>query len=238
MSFLKIRSDEKRKVLLMFLFLVIVSAAVIIAENSRNAIFIKELGIQNYPFMNILNAIFLIFGIFFYTRIIDKWNRVKLFTWVIIIFTILLLIASVLAKWRMTIPIMAAIVEIIDNFSMIIFAGLFSFIFNIRQEKRLISIVASGIGVGGVIAVIIMSFLPEIIGVKMMIALSGGIFSVNIIVMLLLKKSVQEAETDPENIFLMKEEDVDLKYFINKLTKNKYLIFLVLIIIFSITIEW
>ncbi|MCK4666710.1 cyclic nucleotide-binding domain-containing protein, partial [Candidatus Dependentiae bacterium] len=134
--------------------------------------------------------------------------------------------------------IMAAIVEIIDNFSMIIFAALFSFIFNIRQEKRLISIVASGIGVGGVIAVIIMSFLPEIIGVKMMIAVSGGIFSINIIVMLLLKKSVQEAEKDPENIFLMKEEDVDLKYFINKLTKNKYLILLVLIIFFSISIEW
>ncbi len=238
MSFLKIKSDEKRKVLLMFLFLAIVSAAVIIAENSRNAIFIKELGIQNYPLMYILNAIFLIFGIFLYTRIIDKWNRVKLFTWVIILFSLLLFVASVLAEWKITIPIMAAIVEIIDNFSIIIFAALFSFIFNIRQEKRLISIVASGIGVGGVIAVIIMSFLPEIIGVKMMIAVAGGIFSINIIVMLLLKKSVQEAETDPENIFMVKEEDVDLKYIITKLTKNKYIVLLVLIIFFSISIEW
>ncbi|MDD3626794.1 MAG: hypothetical protein PHV06_05695, partial [bacterium] len=115
MKIFEIKKQEIKPIILMFLFLVILSCSIIIAENTRNAIYITELGIENYPYMYILNAVFLIFGIFLYTKFLERLERVRFSTIIMFIFSLSLISSSFISRHRYGIPVLAVIIEMIDN---------------------------------------------------------------------------------------------------------------------------
>jgi AAA family ATP:ADP antiporter len=176
-----IREGEGLKAFLMFAYIFLIIASLLIVKPVRNSLFLSRFGVAQLPYAFILVAVFAAFV----TKIYTKYaQRVRLN--VLILYTTLICIASLILFWLFlylnyqggwfiyALYIWVAIFGVITTSQFWLLA---TYVFDAREAKRLYGFVGAGAISGGIFGGYLTKFLAPVFGTDNLIFLSIAFLS-------------------------------------------------------------
>ena len=152
LTFLNINRTETGRLISMSSLLFLLMVGIIFGRSCRDAIFIKEAGYQNLPYMYILTALLMVITSGFYSRIVDKVSRYFFLITIISGSIFLIGFMRVLLHWDIAFRsyIIFGLTEVLLIIPVMHFWTYSNDVFNPREGKRLFPVMGS-IGLLGTI---------------------------------------------------------------------------------------
>jgi AAA family ATP:ADP antiporter len=175
--FFDIRKGEFKISLLMFLYIFIVIAVLLIVKPTMNALFLSELGPEQLPLGFVLVAFGAIASSFVYSRLLSIYSLRPIIAWTLVLSSIISVLAALLLflgqlkGWMLY--FFYAWVAIYGVLSASQFWVLANLVFNIRDAKRLFGFIGSGAILGGLFGGYMTSLFAPVLGNDFMIVLAS-----------------------------------------------------------------
>ena len=183
-----IREGEGFRASMMFAYIFLIIAAIMIIKPVRNSIFISELGISQLPYVYVLVAIFAAFVALAYTKF-TKRIRLDL----LILYTFLIIISHLFIFWYLFkidyrqswflyfFYIWVTIFAVITTSQFWLLAN---YVFNSREARRLFGFIGAGAISGGIFGGYLTSYLAKVIGSENLIFICIGFLMGSISILL------------------------------------------------------
>ncbi len=168
-----LRKGEKTIVFLMFLYLFLIIASLLIIKPVRNSLFLSHYGVSQLPYAFLLVAVSAAGVVQFYTKISKKFrfNKLVYFTLAISIVSLILfrfiLMSGFQAGWIYYVfYIWVALFGVIVTSQFWLLAN---YVFNAREAKRIFGLIGAGGISGGIFGGYLAKFLAPILGTANML---------------------------------------------------------------------
>lgn len=176
LKFFDIRKGEFRIASLMFGYIFLVIAVLLIVKPTVNALFLTELGAEQLPFGFLLVAGAAVLSSFVYSRLLNRFRLKTIIEATLMVSAVLLLLLSALlllggpGEWMLYFfYTWVAIYAVLSASQFWVLANL---VFNVRDAKRLFGLIGSGAIAGGIMGGYLTSLLAPLIGNEFMIVIA------------------------------------------------------------------
>jgi AAA family ATP:ADP antiporter len=189
-----IREGEGYRTTLMFAYIFLIIASIMIIKPVRNALFLAEFGVERLPYVFILTAVFAAIIVWLFSGVT---HRIRIN--ILIAGTLVFSIASLFVFWFFlragheggwilyTFYIWAAITGVVVAAQFWLLAN---FVFNAREAKRLFGFIGAGAISGGIAGGYITNFLAPRLRTENLILFSIGFLSICIVLFWLVWRTV------------------------------------------------
>ncbi len=180
-----IREGEGYRATLMFAYIFLIIASMMIVKPVRNALFLAEFGVEKLPYVFILTAVFAVIIVWISSGVT---RRIPIN--LLISGTLFLSIASLLAFWLLIRSgheggwLLYAFYIWVAIFGVVVAAQfwlLANFVFDVREAKRLFGFIGAGAIMGGIVGGYITNYLAPRLRTENLILFSIGFLSICIV---------------------------------------------------------
>lgn len=173
---LGVKQEEAQRIFILFVASFFLGGSLLFFYTSSNAIFLTEFSADTLPYMYIVNAIFVIVFGYIYAEIEKRTSLVGLLTSSLAILTVTIFafwISLSIAHSRVVIFVMMTWFRLLFIYTTLGLWELASAVFDVRQAKRLFSLVSLGLLLALIIGGLTVSFITKITGTVNLLLLSG-----------------------------------------------------------------